>query len=92
MGTAEHATNGTMDSQPSVGGLLAGAKAALMAGDRTVASQQLHEATKLAPDNPKAWRALADFLETGNDNKQLAEALSKCVDIAESKGNYGRSR
>ncbi|CAM9911023.1 unnamed protein product [Ectocarpus sp. 6 AP-2014] len=81
-----------MDSQPSVGGLLAGAKAALTAGDRTAASQQLHEATKLAPDNPKAWRALADFLETGNDNKQLAEALSKCVDIAESKGNYGRSR
>ncbi|CAM9340814.1 unnamed protein product [Ectocarpus sp. 13 AM-2016] len=81
-----------MDSQPSVSGLLAGAKAALTAGDRTVASQQLHEATKLAPDNPKAWRALADFLETGNDNKQLAEALSKCVDIAESKGNYGRSR
>lgn len=47
---------------------------------------------QVAPDNPKAWRALADFLETGNDNKQLAEALSKCVDIAESKGNYGRSR
>ncbi|CAN0088485.1 unnamed protein product, partial [Ectocarpus sp. 8 AP-2014] len=81
-----------MESQPTVGGLLAGAKAALTTGDRTVASQQLHEATKLAPDNPKAWRALADFLETGNDNKQLAEALSKCVDIAESKGNYGRSR
>ncbi|CAM9413916.1 unnamed protein product [Ectocarpus sp. 4 AP-2014] len=81
-----------MDSQPSVGGLLAGAKAALTAGDRTAASQQLLAATKLAPDNPKAWRALADFLETGNDNKQLAEALSKCVDIAESKGNYGRSR
>ncbi|CAM9479805.1 unnamed protein product, partial [Ectocarpus fasciculatus] len=81
-----------MDSQPTVGGLLAGAKAAVTAGDRTAASQQLHEATKLAPENPKAWRALADFLETGNDNKQLAEALSKCVDIAESKGNFGRSR
>lgn len=46
----------------------------------------------MAPENPKAWRALVDFLETGNDNKQLAEALSKCVDIAETKGNFGRSR
>lgn len=46
----------------------------------------------MAPENPKAWRALADFLEAGNDNKQLAEALLKCVEIAESKGNFGRSR
>lgn len=33
-----------------------------------------------------------DFLETGNDNKKLAEALNRCVEIAESKGNFGRSR
>lgn len=38
------------------------------------------------------WRALADFLETGNDNHALATALSKCVEIAENKGNFGRSR
>ncbi|CAN0086897.1 unnamed protein product, partial [Scytosiphon promiscuus] len=83
-----------MESQPAaaVGSLLAAGKAAIAAGDRAAASQQLHEATKLAPENPKAWRALVDFLETGNDNKQLAEALSKCVDIAETKGNFGRSR
>lgn len=46
----------------------------------------------MAPENPKAWRALVDFLETGNDNKALAEAVSKCVEIAETKGNFGRSR
>lgn len=46
----------------------------------------------MAPDNPKAWRALVDFLETGNDNNALAAALLKCVEIAESKGNFGRSR
>lgn len=48
--------------------------------------------TQVAPENPKAWRALVDFLETGNDNKALAEAISKCVEIAETKGNFGRSR
>lgn len=47
---------------------------------------------QVAPENPKVWRALVEFLETGNDNKALAEALSKCVSIAESKGNFGRSR
>ena len=47
---------------------------------------------KAAPENPKAWRALADFLETGIDNKAFAEALQRCVEIAESKGNFGRSR
>lgn len=33
-----------------------------------------------------------DFLETGNDNSALAAAITKCVEIAESKGNFGRSR
>lgn len=48
--------------------------------------------SQIAPENPKAWRALVDFLETGNDNKSLAEALAKCVEIAENKGNFARSR
>lgn len=38
------------------------------------------------------WRALVDFLETGNDNKALAEALAKWIEVAEGKGNFGRSR
>lgn len=50
------------------------------------------QCAQVAPDNPKAWRALVDFLETGNDNKALAEALDRCIEIAESKGNFGRSR
>lgn len=47
---------------------------------------------QVAPENPKAWRALVDFLETGNDRRALADAIKKCINIAESKGNYGRSR
>lgn len=57
-----------------------------------VSTQNKIHQHQLAPENPKAWRALVDFLETGNDNKKLAEALNKCVEIAESKGNFGRSR
>lgn len=46
-GKAENQANGTMDSQPTVGALLAAGKAAAAAGDRTAASQQLREATKV---------------------------------------------
>lgn len=48
--------------------------------------------TQVAPENPKVWRALVDFLETGNDNNALAAALLKWVQVAEAKGNFGRSR
>lgn len=41
---AENVTNGTMESQ-TVSALLKAGKAAVAAGDRTAASQQLHEAT-----------------------------------------------
>lgn len=40
-------TNGMMESQQTVGALLKAGKAAVAAGDRTTASQQLHEATKV---------------------------------------------
>lgn len=36
-----------MESQPAVSGLLLEGKAAIAAGDRTIASQRLHEATKV---------------------------------------------
>lgn len=33
-----------------------------------------------------------DFLETGNDNTALGAALLKWIEVAEAKGNFGRSR
>ncbi|CAM9522734.1 unnamed protein product [Choristocarpus tenellus] len=81
-----------MDHQSSIAKLVASGKAAIAVGDLVTAAKHLEQATKLGPDNPKAWRSLVDLYEIGSDRAALIVALTRCVEIAESKNNYDRSR
>ncbi|CAM9434093.1 unnamed protein product, partial [Discosporangium mesarthrocarpum] len=80
------------ENQTSVNTLLASGKAAVDAGDRGAAAKHLSEATKISPESAKAWRALVNLHEDGDDKAALAAALKRCVEIAEAKGNFDRSR
>jgi elongation factor 3 len=67
-------------------------KAALSAGDTATAATKLAAAGALLPANPQIWRTLADCHEASGDLGGLQTALARCVEVAESKGNYSRSR
>jgi elongation factor 3 len=79
---------------PKVAGnvLLLLGKAALAAGDTSTAATRLVAAGALLPANPQIWRTLVDCHEASGDLGGLQTALARCVEVAESKGNYSKSR
>lgn len=79
---------------PKIGGnlnLLMG-KAAMAAGDTVTAVAKLTAAGALLPGNPQIWRSLAEVHESTGNMRGLETALSHSIEVAESKGNYSKSR